>query len=111
MKTYTGHGINQLFHTAPNIPHYAKNKAVGSMKPGMVQSCLCVSSSSPVLMAALAFLVLHDRAREWSLLGYQRCFVLTQYPADGKPRTKLERSSLARLLDRNYCGWQTECAV
>lgn len=35
VKTYTGHGINQLFHTAPNIPHYAKNKAVGSMKPGM----------------------------------------------------------------------------
>ncbi|KAL4074463.1 peptidase M24, structural domain-containing protein [Scleroderma yunnanense] len=35
VRTYTGHGINDLFHTAPNIPHYAKNKAVGSMKPGM----------------------------------------------------------------------------
>lgn len=35
VRTYTGHGINNLFHTAPNIPHYAKNKAVGSMKPGM----------------------------------------------------------------------------
>ncbi|KAF8517559.1 methionine aminopeptidase [Hysterangium stoloniferum] len=34
-KTYTGHGINQLFHTAPNIPHYAKNKSVGMMKAGM----------------------------------------------------------------------------
>lgn len=35
VKSYCGHGINQLFHTAPNIPHYAKNKAVGSAKPGM----------------------------------------------------------------------------
>ncbi|KII88536.1 hypothetical protein PLICRDRAFT_54368 [Plicaturopsis crispa FD-325 SS-3] len=35
VRTYTGHGINNLFHPAPNIPHYAKNKAVGTMKPGM----------------------------------------------------------------------------
>ncbi|KAG1831796.1 methionine aminopeptidase [Suillus variegatus] len=35
VRTYTGHGINDLFHTAPNIPHYAKNKAIGTMKPGM----------------------------------------------------------------------------
>jgi len=35
VRTYTGHGINDLFHTAPNIPHYAKNKAVGTMKAGM----------------------------------------------------------------------------
>ncbi|KAJ4286446.1 Methionine aminopeptidase 1 [Kalmusia sp. IMI 367209] len=35
IKTYCGHGINQLFHCAPNVPHYAKNKAVGEAKPGM----------------------------------------------------------------------------
>ena len=35
VKTYCGHGINQLFHCAPSIPHYAKNKAVGTAKPGM----------------------------------------------------------------------------
>ncbi|KAK3072275.1 Methionine aminopeptidase 1 [Teratosphaeriaceae sp. CCFEE 6253] len=35
VKTYCGHGVNQLFHAAPNIPHYAKNKAVGEAKPGM----------------------------------------------------------------------------
>ena len=34
VRTYTGHGINSLFHTAPNVPHYAKNKAVGMMHPG-----------------------------------------------------------------------------
>ena len=35
VKTYCGHGVNQLFHCAPNVPHYAKNKAVGEAKPGM----------------------------------------------------------------------------
>lgn len=34
VRTYCGHGINSLFHAAPNVPHYARNKAVGVMKPG-----------------------------------------------------------------------------
>ncbi|KXN73971.1 methionine aminopeptidase-like protein 1 [Conidiobolus coronatus NRRL 28638] len=34
VRTYCGHGINDLFHPAPSIPHYAKNKAVGVMKAG-----------------------------------------------------------------------------
>ncbi|KAJ3126085.1 Methionine aminopeptidase 1 [Nowakowskiella sp. JEL0407] len=34
VKSYCGHGVNRLFHTTPNVPHYAKNKAVGVMKPG-----------------------------------------------------------------------------
>lgn len=36
VKTYCGHGIGKLFHTMPNVPHYAKNKAVGIMKPGHI---------------------------------------------------------------------------
>lgn len=36
VRTYCGHGIHELFHCAPNVPHYAKNKAVGTMKPGMI---------------------------------------------------------------------------
>lgn len=35
VKNYVGHGINHLFHGPPNIPHYAKNKAVGECKEGM----------------------------------------------------------------------------
>ncbi|KAN0078592.1 Peptidase M24, structural domain containing protein [Elaphomyces granulatus] len=35
VKSYCGHGVNQLFHTLPNIPHYGRNKAVGTAKPGM----------------------------------------------------------------------------
>ena len=34
VRSYCGHGIHSLFHTAPNVPHYAKNKAVGIMQPG-----------------------------------------------------------------------------
>lgn len=34
VRTYCGHGLGELFHTTPSIPHYAKNKAVGVMKPG-----------------------------------------------------------------------------
>nr|ACO12085.1 Methionine aminopeptidase 1 [Lepeophtheirus salmonis] len=34
VRGYCGHGIHRLFHCAPNVPHYAKNKAVGFMKPG-----------------------------------------------------------------------------
>ncbi|KNE62651.1 methionine aminopeptidase, type I [Allomyces macrogynus ATCC 38327] len=36
VRTYCGHGIHRLFHTTPNIPHYAKNKAIGVMKPGHI---------------------------------------------------------------------------
>jgi len=36
VRTYCGHGIGELFHTAPNVPHHAKNKAPGIMKPGHI---------------------------------------------------------------------------
>ncbi|GMR48404.1 hypothetical protein PMAYCL1PPCAC_18599, partial [Pristionchus mayeri] len=34
VKTFTGHGIHRLFHTAPNIPHYAGNSTPGVMQAG-----------------------------------------------------------------------------
>ena len=36
VRSYTGHGVGKVFHSAPNIPHYSKNKCVGFMKPGHV---------------------------------------------------------------------------
>ncbi|KAF6071701.1 methionine aminopeptidase, type I [Candida albicans] len=36
VRTYCGHGCGALFHCQPNIPHYAKNKAIGIAKPGQV---------------------------------------------------------------------------
>lgn len=35
VRTYCGHGINQLFHCSPSIPHYSHNKAPGIARPGM----------------------------------------------------------------------------
>lgn len=34
VRSYCGHGIHRLFHTAPQVPHYAKNRAIGILKPG-----------------------------------------------------------------------------
>lgn len=36
VRNYCGHGIHEMFHSAPNVPHYRKNKAVGICKSGMV---------------------------------------------------------------------------
>lgn len=36
VKSYCGHGIGDLFHCSPNVPHYAHNKAVGVMREGHV---------------------------------------------------------------------------
>jgi methionyl aminopeptidase len=36
VTSFCGHGVGRLFHGAPNVPHYAKNKAVGYMKAGHV---------------------------------------------------------------------------
>ncbi len=32
VRTYCGHGVGELFHCNPNVPHYKNNKAIGSMK-------------------------------------------------------------------------------
>ena len=34
VRSYCGHGINSLFHCAPNVPHYAGNKTPGIMQVG-----------------------------------------------------------------------------
>ena len=34
VRSYCGHGVGRLFHGAPSIPHYAKSKAIGTMKVG-----------------------------------------------------------------------------
>lgn len=36
VRTYCGHGIGELFHCAPNVPHYSGNKAKGIMRVGDV---------------------------------------------------------------------------
>jgi len=51
VRSYCGHGINQLFHTAPNVPHYRRNKAVGICKPGQtftIEPMLCEGTGRDV---------------------------------------------------------------
>jgi len=36
VRTYCGHGVSDLFHASPTVPHYAKNKAPGVMKEGHI---------------------------------------------------------------------------
>ncbi|KAI9304153.1 methionine aminopeptidase 1-like protein [Cunninghamella echinulata] len=36
VRSFVGHGINEFFHCAPNIPHYANNKAIGIIRPGHI---------------------------------------------------------------------------
>ncbi|RAL05405.1 methionine aminopeptidase [Aspergillus ibericus CBS 121593] len=35
IRSFCGHGIHEVFHCLPNVPHYANNKAVGAAKEGM----------------------------------------------------------------------------
>ncbi|KAJ1532678.1 hypothetical protein HK096_006311, partial [Nowakowskiella sp. JEL0078] len=35
-RSFVGHGIHRHLHCTPNIPHYANNKAVGTMKAGHI---------------------------------------------------------------------------
>ncbi|RUS21642.1 methionine aminopeptidase 1 [Endogone sp. FLAS-F59071] len=47
VRSFCGHGINSLFHCTPNVPHYAKNKAVGVCKPGVtftIEPMICEGS-------------------------------------------------------------------
>ena len=53
VKDFCGHGIGTLFHCAPNVPHYARNKAVGVMKEGMTFTI------EPMFNASKSHKVLH----------------------------------------------------
>jgi len=47
VRSYCGHGIGELFHTTPNVPHYSKNKAIGVMRPGhifTIEPMICVGT-------------------------------------------------------------------
>ncbi|GAA5883378.1 hypothetical protein JCM16303_006719 [Sporobolomyces ruberrimus] len=51
-KCYVGHGIHQLFHpSAPNVPHYAGNRASGTMRNGQtftIEPMICVGQQKEV---------------------------------------------------------------
>lgn len=61
VRTYCGHGIGSLFHTIPNIPHYGKNKAKGTMKVGHGTSTLIGRTS-------LSSITNPHRVSSWTLM-------------------------------------------
>ena len=46
VRSYCGHGIGELFHCAPNIPHYAHNKvrALLSLQRSLLLRACCLVS-------------------------------------------------------------------
>jgi len=80
VRTYCGHGIGDLFHCAPNVPHYAKNKAKGTMKVGEVftiGACsACLAFPAPATGARTGWnnspVLWHTRAKSLlDLLSFQ----------------------------------------
>ena len=50
VRAFCGHGIGQVFHTAPNIVHYTVNQSMGEMKPGHVftiEPMICEGLADP----------------------------------------------------------------
>lgn len=76
VRQYTGHGINDLFHASPNIPHYAKNRAVGAMRPGM---CFTIE---PMI----------NLGSSWDLIHWPDGWTATT--ADGKRSAQFEETLL-----------------
>lgn len=61
VRTYTGHGIGQRFHTIPNILHYASNRMPGRMAAGQIFSI------EPMINASMSSGVKHLRD-DWTAL-------------------------------------------
>ena len=52
VRAFCGHGIGQVFHTAPNIYHYTVNQPLDEMKPGHVftiEPMICEGLSDPYM--------------------------------------------------------------
>lgn len=52
VRAFCGHGIGQVFHTAPNIYHYTVNQSLGEMEPGHVftiEPMICEGLADPYM--------------------------------------------------------------
>ncbi|TFY63982.1 hypothetical protein EVJ58_g2912 [Rhodofomes roseus] len=93
VRTYCGHGIHELFHCAPNVPHYAKNKAVGTMKAGMVSRGFTVTGS--VLTTFVQVFTIEpmiNLGHNWDLVHWPDNWTATT--VDGKPSAQFEDTLL-----------------
>ncbi|KAH8554298.1 methionine aminopeptidase [Umbelopsis sp. PMI_123] len=52
VRAFCGHGISDLFHPPPDVPHYSNNKAIGVLKPGhcfTIEPMICEGTHKEVL--------------------------------------------------------------
>lgn len=88
VRSYCGHGIHKLFHTAPNVPHYASEYCSNTLGPSILYSlkeCICCeyTLSRPVLPV---------QTQVWSLsytIVYRRCLVMKRWSRLLFPSTHL----------------------
>eukprot|EP01134_Creolimax_fragrantissima_P007005 CFRG7005T1 len=99
VRSYCGHGIHHLFHTAPNIPHYAKNKATGVMKPGH-----CFTIEPMINQGVWGDVTWPDnwtsvtRDGKWSA-QFEHCLLITETGVEILSQTKDKRPHFMRQLE------------
>jgi methionyl aminopeptidase len=104
VTTYCGHGVGNLFHTAPNIPHYPKNKAKGTMAVGhifTIEPMINLGKSNDVLWPDEWTAVTADGSRssqfEHTILVTETgCELLTARPGDPTDRMIWLRDAFQR---------------
>jgi methionyl aminopeptidase len=105
VRSYCGHGIGKLFHTAPNVPHYRKNKAVGVVREGMtftIEPMLCANGWKDVTWPDKWTAVTEDGGRSAQfehtvLVTTTGCEVLTGRVGDS-PRFWWEEGDLSSQI-------------
>ena len=119
IKTYCGHGICDLFHCAPNVPHYKKNKAKGVMQVRLRDECAtlpraCHLARAPVRPSAGASWSAHS-VRAVMLSGthaLQECAGRAHvHDRADDQRGRLSRHHVAGRLDLGDGRWQPQRAV
>ena len=97
VKSYCGHGIGDLFHVAPNVPHYSHNKVSNEhqLSRALMPSKTSLSHANRVLEDWIC-----PNARGWSCMWVLKpaccsCFIMPLNPRENNRRAKnIERHSL-----------------
>ncbi|KAL3308683.1 Methionine aminopeptidase 1 [Cichlidogyrus casuarinus] len=101
VRTYCGHGVHNLFHCSPNVPHYANNKAVGLVKPGhsfTIEPMINVGSWKDVTWP--------DKWTSATVDGKKSAqFEHTMLAVAKRPETKIEQDKMPfiRILTKREC--------
>uniref|UniRef100_T1IS65 Methionine aminopeptidase n=1 Tax=Strigamia maritima TaxID=126957 RepID=T1IS65_STRMM len=101
VRSYCGHGIHKLFHTAPSVPHYAKNKAIGVMKPGhtfTIEPMICEGTWRDEIWPDKWTAVTQDGKRS---AQFEQTLLVTETGCDILTR-RLDNNGLPYFMDKDY---------